>query len=285
VIAVEASTRVIDDHLVEVTLTAIVAWGSFVRAESVHASGVLACVAAGVVHSNIGAKIGMSPTTRVAVLAFWEFMAFFANTLVFLLIGLELDIADLANALVPITLVFASVLVARGSVVAMGWAASRSSSGVEPIPSKWIPVLVWGGLRGSLSMVLVIGLPYDLETRGLLVALVFGVTATTLLVQGLTMKPILARLGLSRSSTAGPIERAWAERMIASRALGEIERWVDDGRLAPTDAERRGRGAAARQRNRAQTGSHRERRRVMQAAATRCLGIERRISDAQLPSR
>ena len=234
-IASSAATRVVDDHLVEVSLTAIVAWGSFVLAESFHASGVLACVAAGVVHGNLGARHAMSPTTRVAVTDFWEFMAFFANTLVFLLMGLELEVVRLFGVLGPVALAFLALLLARIVVVAASWAVSRANRSVESIPARWLPVFVWGGMRGSLSMVLVIGLPRDLPHRALLVDLVFGVTATTLLLQGLTMKRLLAGLGLSGGPVSNNVERAWTTRMIASRALAEIDHWIHDGRVGETE--------------------------------------------------
>ena len=85
-------------------------------------------------------------------------------------------------------------------------------------------------------MVLVIGLPRDLPHRGLLVDLVFGVTATTLLLQGLTMKRLLTALGLSGGPVSNSVERAWTSRMIASRAFAEIEHWIRDGRVGDAEA-------------------------------------------------
>jgi CPA1 family monovalent cation:H+ antiporter len=237
-LASSAVTRVIDDHLLEVTLTVIVAWGSFVAAESVHASGVLACVAAGVVHGNVGARFGMSPATRVAVIEFWEFLAFFGNTLVFLLIGLELEVRGLVAVAVPIGLGWFAVQIGRIAVVGFGYGAARALSGVEPLPSRWAPVLVWGGLRGSLSMVLVIGLPPDYPARGLLLPLVFGVTGLTLLVQGLTMRRVLGAAGLLGAVRDPATEEVRTRRVIAARALAEIDRLVLEGRLGEAAADR-----------------------------------------------
>jgi monovalent cation:H+ antiporter, CPA1 family len=281
-LAASAVTRAIDDHLVEVALTAIVAWGSFLVAESVQASGVLACVAAGVVHGNVGARRSMSPTTRMAVIDFWEFMAFFANTLVFLLVGLELDLGTLSTVVVPIVLALGAVLVARIAVVTLAWGAARASRRLDDIPLRWVPVLVWGGIRGSVSMVLVLGLPYGLESRNFLVVLVFGVAAASLLLQGLTMRPLVTRLGLSGTATPNSIERAWTERMMASRALAEIDRWVDDGRLAPNDAERirepytRTRADATRTLDSAGEGA---KGRLLEQARRHLVAIERDVLD------
>src|ERR687886_1180589 len=81
-------TATIDDHLIEITLTTILAYGTFVTAEVLHVSGVIAVVAAGLVMGNVGTQRGMSPTTRLALLNFWEYVAFLLNSAIFLVIGL-----------------------------------------------------------------------------------------------------------------------------------------------------------------------------------------------------
>ncbi|MCB0118734.1 MAG: cation:proton antiporter, partial [Anaerolineales bacterium] len=86
----------INDYSIETAVTFILAYGAFVLAESVHVSGVLAVVAAGLVNGNIGPR-GMSPTTRIVVFNFWEFMSFIANSFVFLLIGLVADATLITN--------------------------------------------------------------------------------------------------------------------------------------------------------------------------------------------
>src|SRR5262249_38271638 len=80
-------TARIDDHLIEITLTTILAYGTYMAAEALGVSGVIAVVTAGLVLSNIGARRGMSPTTRLALLTFWEYVAFLLNSAIFLLIG------------------------------------------------------------------------------------------------------------------------------------------------------------------------------------------------------
>ena len=81
----------VDDYLIETTLTTILAYGAYLVAERLHVSGVLAVVAAGLINGNIG-PAGMSPTTRIVIFNFWEYVAFVANSLVFLLIGLDIDL-------------------------------------------------------------------------------------------------------------------------------------------------------------------------------------------------
>jgi CPA1 family monovalent cation:H+ antiporter len=203
--AASVSTRAIDDPFVEVTVSVLVAWGSYLLADAAHASGVLACVAAGVVYGNVGGRQWMSSATRVAVADFWGFLVFFANTVIFLLIGLGLDARELWIVALPIAIAWGALVAARVGAVGLGWVASRRLPGVEPVPAAWVPVLVWGGLRGGLSMVLAIGLPADYAPRALLLPLVFGVTAATLLLQGLTMPRVLRMTGVS-AATAPRVE-------------------------------------------------------------------------------
>ena len=131
-------TRRIDDPLIETTLTAVLAFGSYLVAEEIHVSGVLAVVAAGLVAGNVGPR-GMSPSTRVLVFNFWEIMAFLANSLVFLLIGLQIDLfALIANWQVIMWAIFA-VLAARAvSVYGLSWLG-------KGIPKQYKHVLFWGG--------------------------------------------------------------------------------------------------------------------------------------------
>lgn len=193
--AVSALTRQIDDHLIEVTLTTLVAYGSFLLAEQVHASGVLSTVTAGIVMGSFGRSYGMSVSTRVAMEDFWEYLAFLANSFVFLLVGLQLEPAELWHDAPTIAVAFLAVLAGRALTVYL--AAPVAGRLAAPIPTVWRHVLVWGGLRGSLSMVLALSLPPTFEGRALLVNLVFGVVAASLFLQGLTVGPLLARLGVS----------------------------------------------------------------------------------------
>ncbi len=224
---VSVLTRGIDDKLIETALTVVVAYGSFLLAEHFHASGVLATVAAGVVLGSFGSSFGMSARTRVAVVDFWEFLAFFSNTFVFLLVGIELDIPELVGASGLIAVAFVVVVFAR-AVVVYGSLPLTRLLGVEPIPLSWGHVMVWGGLRGSLSMVLVIGLPADFPGRRPLLLLIFGVVSVSLLLQAMTMKPLLDRLGLSKGQAVRvAYERARGKVLMARAALSELQRKSD----------------------------------------------------------
>jgi len=185
----------IDDHLIETAITFILAYGAFVLAESIklgesiHVSGVLAVVAAGLANGNIGPR-GMSPSTRIVVFNFWEFMSFIANSFVFLLIGLVTDLDLLINNWQAILWGILAALIARILII-YGLLLPFKS-----ISLRWKHILYWGGLRGAISLALVFGLSERLDP-GLsqqLLAMVFGLVLFTLLFQGTTMSTIVQKL-------------------------------------------------------------------------------------------
>lgn len=187
-------TAQVDEPRIEITLTTIVAYGSYLLAEQLHVSGVIATVVAGLTIGNYGARMGMSPRTRVSVWAFWEYLAFLINSLVFLLIGIEVHVAQIIESWWTILIAIGAVLLGRVLVV-YGLSPLSGRLG-EPIPPRWNPVMVWGGLHGSVSIALALSLPQDFPHRATLLALCFGVVAFSIVVQGLSMKPLLAWLGI-----------------------------------------------------------------------------------------
>lgn len=192
--AVSKVIQQVDDPMIEITLTTIAAYGSFAAAEQFHVSGVIATVVAGMVCGNYATATGMSPATRISVESFWEYVAFALNSIVFLLMGFEVKLATLVAAWKPILVAFLAVTLARAAIIGIVSATLRRTS--ERIPWRWSVVLTWGGLRGGLSMVLVLALPHELSHRDLLVTMTFGVVLLSIVVQGLTMAPLLRRLGI-----------------------------------------------------------------------------------------
>lgn len=203
----------IDDHLVETTLTTVLAFGSFFVAEELlHVSGVLAVVAAGLVTGNIGPK-GMSPTTRIVVFNFWEYTAFLANSAVFLLIGFQIDFPELMDNWQTILWAILAVLVSRAVVIYLG-------SGIRgDVRTSWRHILFWGGLRGGIALTLALSLPLEIgPQRSTITAMAFGVVLFTLLVQGISMGWLLEKLKvIFRSEGQLEYERRHA-RALASRA-------------------------------------------------------------------
>jgi CPA1 family monovalent cation:H+ antiporter len=191
------------DHLVEATLTAVAAYGSFLLAENFQFSGVLATVAAGLLMGNLGVlredgnRNIFSPDGRSFVIALWEFGAFIANSLIFLLIGLRV-------AAIPLTSVGA-----RAVFLAIGLGLAGRALTVYPVClffrfSKWaIPmreqhILWWGGLRGALALALALALPPSFPLDDEILITAFGVVVFAVVVQGLTMPWLLLMLKFSR---------------------------------------------------------------------------------------
>jgi CPA1 family monovalent cation:H+ antiporter len=165
----------------------------------------------------------MSPSTKLAVETFWDYVAFALNSIVFLLIGFEVHLVDLAAAWVPIVLAFSAVTLGRAAVVAASTGLVRL--GRRSLPASWSAVLAWGGLRGALSMVLALGLPRDLPHRDLLVTMTFGVVLLSILCQGLTMAPLLRWLRLvGASPERGAYDRQRIVLESAEAALAEVDR-------------------------------------------------------------
>src|ERR1700676_2086123 len=193
-------TGTVDDPQIEITLTTILAYGSYLLAFHLHLSGVIATASAGLMLGNFGAKRGMSAGTRTAMQSFWEYISFVMNSLVFLLIGLEIHVREFLQN-------WGSVLFAIGAVF-LGRALSvyllvpLSNRFAEKIPIRWQHVLVWGGLRGALALALALSLHTAFLYREQILNLTFGVVIFSILVQGLTIKPLLRILKLANGDDA-----------------------------------------------------------------------------------
>ena len=204
----------IDDPLVETTLTTALAFGSYLLAETFHVSGVLAVVTAGVISGNTSQQY-MSASTRIVVFNFWEYAAFVANSFIFLLIGLAIDLRLLLENWQAIIWAILAALIAR-LISTYGF----SLFGRE-ISLKWKHVLFWGGLRGAITLALALSLPQQgifIAERGRLQAMAFGVVLFTLLVQGFSMDWFVKRLKLIVRSPAQDEYESRHARFVTARA-------------------------------------------------------------------
>ncbi|MGC9504860.1 cation:proton antiporter [Baaleninema sp.] len=216
-------TQRFDLPLVEQSLTLVAAYGTYVITENLGGSGVIGVVTTGVILGNFGSRIGMNPRTRLLVSEFWEFIAFFVNSIVFLLIGDRVQFESLQENLVPMGIAIAAVLLTRGiSIFGLG---SLSNTLVDSkISVKELTVLWWGGLRGSVSIALALSVPAMLSQREDIIGIVFGVVLFTLLVQGLTTKSLLQNLGLlDEQSRREEFVEAMARRSALERVLNYLE--------------------------------------------------------------
>jgi CPA1 family monovalent cation:H+ antiporter len=188
--AVSHITRLIDDHLVETTLSAVLAYGSYLLAETVGASGALAVVLAGLVYGDYGRRIGLSEESRRFLEGFWGYVEFLANAVLFILIGLEIRLTSVWHDLQWVALAAAAVVAARAFIVYVLTLITHRLS------LAYGHVLFWGGLRGGVALAIAISLPSSLPGHSLLLALTFGVVLFTILLQGSTIDPLAKHLGL-----------------------------------------------------------------------------------------
>ena len=189
-----------EDSLVETALTAVAAYGSFLLADHLGVSGVLATVSAGLLLGNVGVlgeaeESVLSQRGREVVLAFWDFGAFVANSLIFLLIGLDTARRSFTHLGVT-TLALAVGLTLLGRAAAVYPLSGLFARSRLAISRPHQHLLFWGGMRGALALALALSLPGTVAYRTQIVLAAFGVVAFSVVVQGVTMPLLLKRLKL-----------------------------------------------------------------------------------------
>ncbi len=199
--------RLVDDHLIEMTITLGVAYSVYLLGVILHTSGLLAVVGAGLVLGSYGRRTGFSDRARQSSHDVWEFLAYLANSLLFLFLGIQIGESQVLQVLAGIGLALAGVVIGRAAMIyllvplhdafarrlARNEVAKTSSlfSRPEPLPRRWRPVLLFSGLRGALSVALVLSVPVTLPDRQLLEGIVYGVVLVTLLGQGIGLRVLL----------------------------------------------------------------------------------------------
>ncbi len=218
-------TQRFDLPLVEQSLTLVSAYGTYIIAEEFGGSGVIGVVTCGLVLGNFGSRIGMNPRTRVIVSEFWEFVAFFVNSIVFLLIGDQIRFSNLADNLGIIGITIAGMILSRLiSVYALGFFSNRVVNSNISLAEQTI--LWWGGLRGSVSIALALSVPTILgNEREDIISTVFGVVLFTLLVQGLTTKPLLKKLNLLGDQ---PLRQEYMKLVAHENALRRALKYLEE---------------------------------------------------------
>jgi len=197
------ATRVMvfaEDHLIELAISVVLAYGTYLVADQLGQSGIIATVVSGIVLGTYGRRVGVRASTFAAMDQTWEFIAFLLTASVFLLIGLAISIGTLVDSAGAIALGVVGILVGRAIVVYLilggGSRAVRATGHGPAVPTAWLHVLFWAGLRGAIAVGLALSLPEDLPQRAYLQTIVFGITLFTLLVQGATSGLLIRRLGL-----------------------------------------------------------------------------------------
>ena len=180
------------DRLVEITLTVLAAYTTFFIAEICHSSGILATLTAGLIVGNSRAAGSKSDECRSSLQNFWEFAAFIANSLIFILVGMQ--VAHLHLQGWWLAAVVAIVLVIVGRAAAVYPLCALFATGGLRIVTAHQHILVWGGLRGALALALALALPDALPDHEAIVTITFAVVAFSVFAQGLTIRPLLRRL-------------------------------------------------------------------------------------------
>jgi monovalent cation:H+ antiporter, CPA1 family len=201
--------RFVDAHLIEITVTFCVAYGVYLLGVELRTSGLLAVVTAGLVLGSYGRRFGMSARTRTAASDVWEFVGYLANSLLFLLVGLQIGAARFEQSEPAILWAVGGVVVGRALMIYALLPAqdalarqlaprgaprlSRSLPRPTVIPTSWRPLILLSGLRGALSLALVLSLPAAVPQPDALRGIVYGVVLVTLLGQGIALRVLLPR--------------------------------------------------------------------------------------------
>ena len=250
----------VGDHLTEISLSVVLAYGTYLAADALHQSGVIATASAGIVLGNYMRQHGISAVTEEALDTIWDFLAYLATAFVFLVVGFAISLQSLTDVLVPLAWAIAAALVGRAVMVYVmlgGWRVARETlrrheatrramirvAGAPPgdIPVPWLHVVWWSGLRGAVSTALALSLPTDFPDRGELQAIVFGVVLFTLFVQATTAELVVARWGTPAVDGADRVTHA---ARAADDGNGSADPAAAAARQASPRAHRRASGNA-----------------------------------------
>ncbi len=213
-------TRRLDLLLVEQSLTLVSAYGTYLLVEELGGSGVIGVVTVGLILGNLS-RVDINSRTQLVVTEFWEFLAFFVNSIVFLLIGDQIYLPRLTQNLATTMVTIGAIVLAR-AITIYGLGGLSNWLANTQIHLRDQTVLWWGGLRGSVSIALALSIPANLSGREEIIANVFGTVLFTLLVQGLTTKFLLEKLGLVDNQLRQKYLAATARRVALNRVLQHL---------------------------------------------------------------
>lgn len=232
----------IDDKFTEIMITVILAFGIFAIAEALGGSGVFAVVISGLILGNYGTRFAMAPSTRMSLLNFWTFLAFAVNSFLFILVGMNVSLSAIAHELPLIALTITLLLLARAAMIfVIGKIVNREKT---ELPGKWQVTMWWGGLRGAIPIALALSIPefifYDAANpannilfpyRDTILAATFGVVLITLIMQGLTLRPVLRKLGFYGLPKKEAEKEEKEIAALLKDTMNELGSLLDDGEL------------------------------------------------------
>jgi CPA1 family monovalent cation:H+ antiporter len=179
------------DVMLHIVASVVAAYGAYLAAENLHVSGIFSVLTAGIALRAFD-SFPHGEETQLEIDRFWSVLAFFANSLVFLLLGLRIDIQRIFHE--PYLIISTILLVTIARVV-FSYGPLRFAL-TSKRRTHWQHVIAIAGMRGALSLALAILLPSTTPYRAVIIDAVFGVVTTTLIIQGLSISPILRRLTL-----------------------------------------------------------------------------------------
>jgi CPA1 family monovalent cation:H+ antiporter len=191
-----ALVRVAEDAPLEILATLVIAYGSYLAADLVHASGIVAVVSAGVVIARYGSSAGKLHGTQL--LGFWNLLAFVLNAILFILVGAALPAWKLVPVAGLVIGTFAIMLLTRAVPVYGLLAASAWRP--PPVPWAWRHLTFWAGLRGALSVALALSVAGVAGVDNRVSAIAYGVVLLSLFVQGGLIAPVTRALNVERAT-------------------------------------------------------------------------------------
>ncbi len=225
------------DHLNAILASMVVVFATALLSERGHASPVIAVVVLGLMLGR-AARQTLEPSSVIALLSFWQMAGFIVNVFLFLLVGMQIEARMLIAEAGSILLALVALHAGRAVAVYGSFAAIRA--GGERTPAAWQHVMVFGNIKGAISMAAVLALPASMPHRDRLLTIVFGVTFVTLVSQGLPFKRVLTLLGVAEGHEDPVLGEAKATLIAARRGQQELDRLFGDGFLSRQEhAERK----------------------------------------------
>ncbi|SHJ79118.1 sodium/proton antiporter, CPA1 family (TC 2.A.36) [Roseomonas rosea] len=230
----------------EIAFTFLVGYGAFLLAERLHVSGVIAVVTAGILLAQRQRSL-LTPRTRIESLATWGFVEFALTSLVFILVGLQLNgilerlgsyhlgFLALSAATLSVTLIVSRIVWVMAFAYLPRLIPALARDERQPAP-RHAAIIGWAGMRGVVSLATALALPLEVPHRELLIFLAFVAILATLVVQGTTLEWLIIRLGVVEPRHKGmSAHEAAARRLMAEAARAEVEGRLDsplDGAIA-----------------------------------------------------
>lgn len=224
------------DALVEITVTSVLAYLSFYLGEQTFGvSGVMAVVAAGLVIGGWG-RAKISPSISDYLSDYWEYFAGLANWLVFILVGLTVDLGALVDSLPILVWIVVAMFLSRALAIYTLLPMANRLTGADPVDRGYQTVLLWGGVRGGIALAIALSLPESVPSRELIISLTTGAVLVSLITQMFTIERVVRYFRLDQPTVSDRLARLEAQIAARQRALDQIPELQGGGLFSRTVA-------------------------------------------------